>query len=110
MYKLYGYWSAPKPEDVEAFETYYLETHFPRAAAVPNLLQISMMRSEGFEGGTPLNYRVAEMVFASKAAMEQSAKSAEWAVMRQCSADIIARFGVTLQVDMGEVTTREIRR
>src|SRR2546430_2377489 len=35
-YKLYAYWSAPKPEDVEAFEQYYAETHVPRAAAVPN--------------------------------------------------------------------------
>jgi uncharacterized protein (TIGR02118 family) len=101
MYKLYAYWSAPKPEDIDAFEKYYLETHVPRAAAVPNLLHISTMRTEGFEGGEPVNYRVAEMVFASKEAMAESATSPQWAAMRQCSGDIIARFGVTLKVDLG---------
>ena len=101
MYKLYAYWSAPKPEEIDAFETYYLETHVPRAAAVPNLLHISTMRAEGFEGGVPVNYRVAEMIFASKEAMAESAMSPQWAAMRQCSGDIIARFGVTLQVDLG---------
>jgi hypothetical protein len=27
MYKLFAYWSAPKPEDVDAFEEYYISTH-----------------------------------------------------------------------------------
>ena len=101
MYKLFAYWSAPKPEDVDAFEDYYLTTHVPRAAAVPLLVNISTLRTEGFEGGTPIHYRIAEMVFPSAEALADSAKSPEWAAMRQCSADIIARFGVTLQVDLG---------
>jgi uncharacterized protein (TIGR02118 family) len=103
MYKLFCYWSAPKPEDVKAFEDYYLNTHCPRAAAVPHLERIVLTRvSDGFEGGTPSNYRVAEMVFADKEAMHRSAKSPEWATMRQCSGDIIARFGVTATVELGE--------
>lgn len=101
MYKLFAYWSAPKPEDVDAFEQYYLSTHVPRAAAVPHLVSISMVRAEGFEGGPPLNYRVAEMIFPSKEAMAESVTSPQWAEMRQCSADVIARFGVTLQFDLG---------
>lgn len=102
MYKLFCYWSAPKPEDVNAFEEYYHSTHVPRAAAVPHLERIVLTRvADGFEGGKPSNYRVAEMVFASKEAMDRSAKSPEWAAMRKCSGDIIARFGVTATVELG---------
>jgi uncharacterized protein (TIGR02118 family) len=111
MYKLFAYWSAPKPEDEAAFEEYYLSTHVPRAAAVPNLERITVTRtSDGFEGGATPHYRVAEMSFASKEAMDQSASSEQWAAMRQCSGDIIERFGVTLTVEMGEEVAGEIPR
>ncbi|HEY2053788.1 MAG TPA: EthD family reductase [Solirubrobacterales bacterium] len=103
-YKLFAYWSAPRPEDVEEFERYYAETHVPRAAAVPNLLRINTTRTaDGFEGAATDHYRVAEMVFASPEALAESAESDEWATMRQCSGDIIERFGVTMRVEMGEV-------
>lgn len=102
-YKLFAYWSAPNPEDVEAFEEYYASTHVPRASAVPGLLEITTTRTaDGFEGGETPHYRVAEMVFESPEAMARSAESEEWAVMRQCSGDIIERFGVSLTVEMGE--------
>jgi uncharacterized protein (TIGR02118 family) len=102
-YKLYAYWSAPKPEDVEAFEEYYHSTHVPRAAAVPGLKAITTTRtSDGFEGGATPHYRVAEMEWESAEALGESAKSEEWAAMRACSGDIIERFGVTLTVEMGE--------
>jgi uncharacterized protein (TIGR02118 family) len=103
MYKLFAYWSAPKSDDVDAFEEYYLNTHVPRAAAVPNLERIVTTRtSDGFEGADTPHYRVAEMVFPSRDAMDESATSPEWAEMRQCSGDIIGRFGVSLTVEMGE--------
>jgi uncharacterized protein (TIGR02118 family) len=103
MYKLFAYWSAPKSDDVDAFEEYYLSTHVPRAAAVPNLERIVTTRtSDGFEGADTPHYRVAEMVFPSRDAMDESATSPEWAEMRQCSGDIIGRFGVSLTVEMGE--------
>lgn len=103
MYKLYAYWSAPKPEDGDAFEEYYLSTHVPRATAVPHLERIVTTRtSDGFEGGETPHYRVAEMVFASREAMDRSAESPEWAEMRQCSGHMIERFGVSLTVEMGE--------
>ena len=102
-YKLYAYWSAPKPEDVEAFEEYYANTHVPRAAAVPNLTAITTTRTaDGFEGAEPDHYRVAEMSFESAAAMAESAESEAWATMRACSGDIIERFGVELRVEAGE--------
>jgi uncharacterized protein (TIGR02118 family) len=105
MYKLYAFWSAPKPEDADAFEDYYLSTHVPRASAVPNLRKIVTTRvTDGFEGADPDHYRVAEMAFESKEAMAESAESDAWAEMRQCSADIISRFGVELRVEAGEET------
>jgi uncharacterized protein (TIGR02118 family) len=103
-YKLFAYWSAPKPEDVDAFEEYYASTHVPRAAAVPNLTEIVTTRTaDGFEGGETPHYRVAEMTFDGPEAMAESAGSDAWAEMRQCSGDIIERFGVSLTVEMGEV-------
>jgi uncharacterized protein (TIGR02118 family) len=102
-YKLYAYWSAPKPEDVEAFEEYYADTHVPRAAAVPNLKAITTTRTaDGFEGAETDHYRVAEMMFDSAEAMAESAESEAWATMRACSGDIIERFGVELRVEAGE--------
>jgi uncharacterized protein (TIGR02118 family) len=102
MYKIYAYWSAPKPEDTQAFEEYYKSTHCPRAAAVPELKRLVTSKLEGFEGGAPKFYRMAEMGFDNKEAMARSATSPEWAAMRACSGDIISRFGVTLTVDLGE--------
>jgi uncharacterized protein (TIGR02118 family) len=103
-YKLYAYWSAPKPEDVEAFEEYYASTHVPRASAVPNLVAINTTRTkDGFEGGATDHYRVAEMVFDSPEAMAESEASEEWATMRACSGDIIERFGVSLTVESGDI-------
>ena len=108
-YKLFAYWSSPKPEDVEEFEQYYRETHVPRASAVPNLIKIVTTRtSDGFEGGAPPHYRVAEMVFHSREAMDESTESEAWAAMRACSGDIIDRFGVTLTVEMGEELVGQI--
>jgi len=106
VYKLYSYWSAPQPEDVEA---YYLSTHCPKAEAVPHLERLVTSRTtDGFEGGEPMHYRIAEMVFADKAAMGRSAESPEWAEMRGCSGDIIERFGVTLTVEAGEETIGDL--
>ena len=108
-YKLFAYWSSPKLEDVEAFEKYYRETHVPRASAVPNLVKIVTTRtSDGFEGGATLHYRVAEMVFHSREAMDESTESEAWAAMRACSGDIIDRFGITLTVEMGEELVGQI--
>ena len=94
MYKLYAFWSAPKPEDRESFEEYYANTHVPRASAVPHLQSIvTTLTSDGLEGGEPATYRVAEMFFPDKAAYEESTRSPEWAEMRTCSGDIIAKYG-----------------
>jgi uncharacterized protein (TIGR02118 family) len=103
VYKLYAFWSAPEPNDRENFEEYYNNTHVPRASAVPHLQSIvTTLTQDGLEGGEPATYRVAEMTFADRAAYEASTKSPEWAEMRACAGEIIARYGVSLTVALGE--------
>jgi uncharacterized protein (TIGR02118 family) len=103
MYKLYSYWSAPRAEDLEAFEEYYASTHCPKAEVVPHLARLVTSRTnEGFEGGEPIHYRIAEMVFPDKAALEACTTSEQWKTLRECSATMIERFGVTLTVEAGE--------
>jgi uncharacterized protein (TIGR02118 family) len=103
MYKLYSYWSAPKSEDVEAFEDYYASTHCPKAEVVPGLARLVTSRTnEGFEGGESIHYRIAEMVFPDKAAFRAATESEQWSTLRECSGTMIERFGVSLTVEAGE--------
>jgi uncharacterized protein (TIGR02118 family) len=103
MYKLYSYWSAPRPEDVEAFEEYYASTHRPKAEVVPGLRKLVLTRTnEGFEGNEAMHYRIAELAWDDKAAFEECAASPEWTTLRECSGTMIERFGVSLTVEAGE--------
>ena len=111
MYKLYSYWSAPRPDQVEEFEEYYRSTHCPKAEVVPNLRRLVLTRTnEGFEGNEPLHYRIAELAFEDKAAFEECAASPEWTTLRECSGTMIERFGVSLTVEAGEEVTAELPR
>lgn len=108
MYKLVALWSAPKPGDVDAFESYYREVHVPKATVVPGLKRIALTRIDsGLEGGPAPFYRVAEMLFDSPKAMEESARSEVWQAMRDDAGQMIERFGVTLTVGMGWVEETE---
>lgn len=101
MYKLYAYWSRPKPEDIEVFEQYYLSTHVPRAAVLPELVELTATVAEGLPGMEPASYRIAVMTFADRAALLRCIETPEWAEMRQCSGEIISRFGISLALDLG---------
>jgi uncharacterized protein (TIGR02118 family) len=104
MYKLVALWSAPKPGDVDAFESYYREVHVPKATVVPGLERIALTRIDsGLEGAAAPFYRVAEMFFESSKALEESAHSELWRAMREDAGQMIERFGVTLTVGMGSV-------
>ncbi|MBC9734319.1 EthD family reductase [Nocardioides marmotae] len=108
MYKLIACWSAPRPEDEDAFEQHYRDVHLPAAAAVPNLRRLVATRTaSGLEGGEASFYRVAEMVFDSQADLEASEHSEEWGAMRADAGVMIERFGVSLQVGLGEETQAE---
>jgi len=102
MYKLVACWSAPRPEDVEAFEKHYLEVHAPLAQRVPHLQRIVLTRTDGgLEGSPPAFHRVAEMMFASPQDLERSSHSAEWKALRADAGEMVSRFGVSLSVGIG---------
>jgi len=104
MYKIVALWSAPKPGDVDAFESYYREVHVPKATVVPGLKGIALTRIDsGLEGAAAPFYRVAELIFESPKAMEESSQSETWRAMREDAGQMIERFGVTLTVGMGWV-------
>ncbi len=102
MFKLVALWSAPKPADVEEFETYYRDVHVPLARVVPGLRKLALTRTpNGLEGSPAPFYRVAEMYFDDPGAMERSEHSPSWAAMRADAGKMIERFGVSLTVGMG---------
>ena len=110
MYKLIACWSAPRSEDIEAFEKHYTEVHAPAAAAVPNLVRLVLTRTaSGLEGDRPAFYRVAEMHFDSPEALHASEHSPEWAAMRTDAGAIAARFGVSLEVGIGTEVEAHVR-
>lgn len=102
MYKLIGTWSAPPADRIDEFEKHYAEVHAVLAAKVPNLKKILLTRTpDGFAGGAPAFYRVAEMYFESPEAMAASAESEEWHAMHADAGQVIERFGVTLAAACG---------
>ncbi len=109
MYKLIAIWSAPKPEDEEAFEQYYRDVHAAAAARVPGMSKLITTRTDaGLEGSASAFYRVAELVFDSKEALEKAEHSEEWTAMRVDAGKVIERFGVSLTVGMGVEKVEEL--
>ena len=103
MYKLYAFWSAPKPEDADAFEEHYTQIHGPLAAKVPHIKTLVTTRTpDGLEGGEPAYFRVAEMIFESKADFDQSTESAQWQSLREDAGKLIEEFGVSMTVAIGD--------
>lgn len=103
MYKLYAFWSAPKSEDIEAFEEHYTQIHGPLAAKVPHIKTLVTTRTPGgLEGGAPAYFRIAEMIFDSKADFDQSAESAQWQSLRADAGSMIEQFGVSMTVACGD--------
>lgn len=102
MYKLFAFWTAPKPEDVDAFEQHYTQTHAPLATKVPHLRKlVTTLTSDGLEGGEPAFYRIAEMVFDGKEQMEESTHSPQWQELRADAGTLIEQFGVGMTVAIG---------
>ncbi len=102
-YKLVATWSAPKSEDQEEFEKYYIETHVPVAATVPGLKGLVLTRTgdAGPEGEDPAFYRVAELVFDSREDLVRAAASPEWDAMRADAGQVIEKYGVELAMGFG---------
>lgn len=65
------------PEDAEAFEDYYADTHAPLAERIPNLRRFESGRIAAPDGGSPPYHRIAELWFESASVMQQSLASPE---------------------------------
>lgn len=109
MYKIIACWSAPKSEDVEAFEKHYEEVHLPAAARSPHLRRLVAIRTDTNLGGSePSFYRVAELHFDSEADLKASEQTPEFAAMRADAGVMIERFGVSLEVGIGTEVDAEL--
>jgi uncharacterized protein (TIGR02118 family) len=104
MYKTISYWTAPQPQDLEAFEEYYQQVHGPMAARVPGVQKLELFRTNGTFAGEPSPfYRVAEMYFHDQEAMDVATKTPEWAELGENAGGIIERFQVSLKTGHGTV-------
>ncbi len=66
------------PEDPEAFETYYAETHLPIAAKIPNVTKVELTKFVGTpDGSKTSNHRMAEVYFDSIEQLQEGMGSAE---------------------------------
>ena len=65
------------PEDPEAFEDYYANTHVPLAARIPNVQRFESGRVAAADGSNPPYQRIAELWFESASVMQESLASPE---------------------------------
>jgi uncharacterized protein (TIGR02118 family) len=66
-----------RPDDVEAFERQYNETHLPLLRLVPGLRKIVVNTVWGAPRGEPAYYKIAEMWFDDRAAFDAAMASDE---------------------------------
>ena len=100
MYKVVAVWPAPKPEALDAFVKHYFDVHVPKAAKVPHLQDLILVRNEHSTAGEW--YGSAEMTYADKAAFEKSLASPQWAEMAADTQYMERTFDVSLKVLLGE--------
>jgi uncharacterized protein (TIGR02118 family) len=67
-----------QPDDPDAFDRYYLETHMPLVAKIPGLLRAETGRFDAaLDGGEQTYHRMAELYFADQQAVEAAFASEE---------------------------------
>ncbi len=103
MLKLVALWSAPKSEDLAAFEAAYCNVHAPLARALPNLAGLdTILAAKGLEGSPAPYHRIAVMIWPDQAAFDRDEKTPEWTALRADAGQMIERFGVSLTSTMGQ--------
>lgn len=69
-----------QPDDADAFDRHYFDTHMPLAHQIPGLQRAETGRiTAALDGGGQTFYRVAELYFADQAAMDAGFGSDEGA-------------------------------
>ncbi|MFE7420129.1 EthD family reductase [Rhodococcus sp. NPDC057529] len=93
------------PDDPEAFDAYYRETHMPLARKIPGLAEFTWGKCSALEGDTPPYYGVASLFFPDTETLHNALTSEE---MGAAAADVanFATGGVTMytQEELSVVT------
>lgn len=86
-----------RPEDPSAFDAHYRDVHAPIIAAYPKLRGVRLSRLEGVGGRPPSHYLLAEMLFDSRADLDQALASEAG---RESARDLrnFAQAGVSLSI------------
>ncbi len=79
-----------KPDDVDAFEKHYQETHLPLAKKMNGLLKLEVSHMNGSPAGEPKFYMMAELYFEDKNTMFAALNSDEG---KAAAKDIMAVAG-----------------
>jgi uncharacterized protein (TIGR02118 family) len=66
-----------RPQDVEAFDRHYSDTHAPLMRQVPGLLDMEVIRDLKAFGGEPAYYTMAIMTFTDKESFDTAMASPE---------------------------------
>jgi len=107
--KIIGYWTAPAPADVEAFDHDYMTNHVPKAAQLPGLRRLVTTRvTDGWQGTTPEHYRIVEAEFESREALEAAFGTPEFAAMRADRQRLIDTWGVDNHAEVGEAVVADL--
>lgn len=75
MYKLIALYK--RPEDVDAFEQHYNETHMPLIALVPGISKTVVNTAFGAPRGEPAYYKIAELWFNTREDFDRAMASDE---------------------------------
>lgn len=110
MHKVIGYWTAPaRPADLAAFEHDYMTNHVPKAARLPGLKRLVTTRvTDGWQGGVPFHYRIVEVEFESREALETTFSTPEFAAMRQDRQRLIDTYGVDNSAEHGDAIVADL--
>jgi uncharacterized protein (TIGR02118 family) len=84
-----------QPEDPEAFDAHYRETHAPIIRRYPGLRDLRMLKADGVAGRPSAFYLMAEMVFDARADLD-AAVASEAGVESARDLRNFAQAGVTL--------------
>ncbi|MCM3289140.1 EthD family reductase [Paenibacillus sp. MER 180] len=89
-----------KPEDVEAFNEHYFNTHSPLAAKMPGLVKMEVGTIYGTPMGDSDLHLICEMYFESKEALKAALSSAEG---KASGKDLMGFAGKLVSMHMAEV-------
>ncbi|MGE5702638.1 MAG: EthD family reductase [Clostridia bacterium] len=89
-----------KPENVEAFDSHYFETHAPLAAKMPGLIKMEVSKIYGSPAGASDLHLMAEMYFETKEAILEALSSPEG---KAAGKDLMGFAGKVVSMHFAEV-------